>query len=221
MGMAPNRKSVVQAVSDADPARFRRAHTGQPGEDDWIKAVAAALHAEDPRWGLNGKRGDPNVLSLDVVTFRVGPTDRHVEAFDICGACGGGNPSVVWNDITNYATMGQPGTAIWVKPEGVPVPVPTPAPVPVPQPPSNQPVLEAIAALGVSLAEIHNRLTVLETVAGDIGAKATSAAHDAKELNAARHAGWPAVGGPAGPWPVYVGSTKPFGGAVRLTPEVK
>jgi hypothetical protein len=216
MGQAPNRKSVVQQVSDEDPARFRRAHTGQPGDDDWIRAVAARLHAEDPRWGLNGKRGDPNVLSLDVVTFRIGPTDRHVEAFDICGACGGGNPSVVWNDITNYSTIGQPGTAIWVKPDGVPVPGPEPEPGPGPTP------VPAPCDLGPVLAELRTlreRIEQVGAIASNARDAAASAAHDAKELNAARHAGWPAVGGPAGPWPVYEGRVPTFGGTVRLNPR--
>jgi hypothetical protein len=62
-----------------------------------------------------------------------------VQAFDICGACGGGSPSVTWSDITHFATLGQPGTAVWIQPEpvggassgggGTPLPAP-PAPAP-------------------------------------------------------------------------------------------
>lgn len=132
---APNRSDVVRAVSDADPARFACAHVeSRSCKSDWIKAVAAALHATDGRWGLNGKRGNPNDISMDVVTWRVGPTDRHVQAFDICGACGGGSPSVVWNDITNWGTIGQPGTAVWLQPGPVSGPTPTPTPTPTPNP---------------------------------------------------------------------------------------
>jgi hypothetical protein len=118
---APDRRDVVQAVSDADPERFRCAHVeGRACKLDWINAVASALHAVDPRWGLNMKRDDDRQgLSMDVVTYRLGPTDRHVEAFDICGGCGGGTPTVVWQNITNYATIGQPGTARWVQPQPV------------------------------------------------------------------------------------------------------
>ena len=211
MGQAPNRKSVVQQVSDADPARFRRAHTGQPGEDDWIKAVAAALHAEDPRWGLNGKRGDPNVLSLDVVTFRVGPTDRHVEAYDICGACGGGNPSVVWNDITNYATIGQPGTAIWVQP---PVVTPTPVPVPTPTPPPDSAVLAQLEMMRADFLAMWAAIDSLRIQGDQTLHEATQAAGRASDIKV-QIANLPA----SKPFPVYTGSTKPFGGSLTLTPK--
>jgi hypothetical protein len=117
---APNRLDVVERVTAEDPARFACAHAEDRGcRYDWIKAVAAALHATDARWGLNGKRGNPNDLSMDVVTWRLGPTDRHVQAFDICGACGASSARPVWSDITNWGTVGQSGTAVWVKPEGV------------------------------------------------------------------------------------------------------
>lgn len=209
MGQAPNRKSVVQQVSDADPERFRRAHTGQPGEDDWIKAVAAALHAEDPRWGLNGKRGDPNVLSLDVVTFRVGPTDRHVEAYDICGACGGGNPSVVWNDITNYDTMGQPGTAIWVKPDGVPGPVD-----PTPPPPPSTDVLAELRAIRADLVAMWALIDSVRILGEATHHEAFQAASRASEIKTLIE------NLPAGkPFPVYRGTTKAFGGSLTLTPQ--
>lgn len=188
-GQAPNRKDVVQAVSDADPGRFACAHVeSRSCKSDWIKAVAAALHATDPRWGLNGKRGNANDISMDVVTFRIGPTDRHVQAFDICGACGGGNPSVVWNDITNWATIGNPGTAVWVQPVavggpssgggGTPLPAP---PSPAPAAPVNlQPVLDAIAALR---ADLEGKLATIAGVAVAARDAAMSAEHDAREIN--------------------------------------
>lgn len=217
MGIAPNRKSVVERVSAEDPARFRAAHReGDPRRYDWIKAVAWALHQEDARWGLNGKRGNPDDLSMDVVTFRVGPTDRHVEAFDICGACGGGNPSVVWNDITDYQTIGQPGTAVYVKPEpvGPVVPDPTPEPEPPPSAPVLTPVLEAIAALGGALADIHARLTALEATSAAAAHEAGEAARRASEIKT-QIANLPA---PAVTFPIYRGRL-PLVGTVTLTPE--
>lgn len=191
---APNRIDVVRQVSEADPARFACAHTGRPCEADWIKAVAWALHQTDARWGLNMKRdSDSQGLSLDVVTWRLGPTDRHVQAFDICGACGGGSPSVVWNDITVAATIGQPGTARWVRPQpvaGTPPPTPTPEP-PAKPPPTPSPVdLSAVLAkLDAILAEIavlranHDGIAAVATEARD---KAADAAVEA--LNAATRA---------------------------------
>jgi len=153
---APNRKDVVEAVSAADPARFACAHVeGRSCKNDWIKAVAWALHQTDSRWGLNMKRDDDRQgISMDVVTWRIGPTDRHVQAFDICGACGGGSPSVVWADITNWSTIGNPGTARWVQPQpvsgGGPAPTPTPAPAPAPAV-NLKPVLDAITALAAKV----------------------------------------------------------------------
>ncbi len=178
---APNRRDVVEAVSAADPARFACAHVeGRSCKNDWIKAVAWALHQTDSRWGLNMKRDDDRQgLSMDVVTWRIGPTDRHVQAFDICGACGGGNPSVAWSDITNWNTIGNPGTARWVKPEPVSgsgaAPSPTPTPTPTPAPSVDlRPVLDALAALAakvdalaakpapsVDLAPVTSRLDAL------------------------------------------------------------
>lgn len=227
---APDRRDVVQAVSDADPARFACAHVeGRACKMDWIKAVAWALHQTDTRWGLNMKRDDDRQgLSMDVVTFRIGPTDRHVEAFDICGGCGGGSPSVVWQNITNYATLGQPGTARWVRPE----------PVAgggtggggtgggtggtVPPPPVNlQPLLDRLAALEAALGA---KLDGLAAVAVETRDAAKSAEHDARELNAFRLAGGmdltPLLAAlepfKAG-WPEYSGRV--FGTGVTLRPK--
>ena len=223
-GQAPNRRDIVEQVSAADPARFACAHTGRPCEADWIKAVAAALHATDARWGLNGKRGNPNDLSLDVVTFRIGPTDRHVQAFDICGACGGGSPQVVWNDITNWQTIGQAGTAVWVRPAGVvdpepqpPTPSPQPAPQPAPAPPVDLSPL--MAKLDAILAEIavlkanHDGIAAVATEARD---KAADAANES--LNAAARA-LQILDGLALK-PCFAGSQSGWaGGKIRLCPE--
>jgi hypothetical protein len=191
-GQAPNRQDIVQQVSDADPERFRCAHSGRPCQADWIKAVAAALYATDPRWGLNGKRGNPNDLSLDVVTFRIGPTDRHVQAFDICGACGGPDPRVVWNDITGWATIGQPGTAVWVRPDAVsaPPPVSTP-PTPKPgeprppvQPPSTElsSVLSLLQALDARLNALTALVLAMEPGVAQAASEALNAAGRASEI---------------------------------------
>jgi hypothetical protein len=143
MGQAPNRLSVVERLAGERPDLFRLAHMeGSPQRYDFIKLLAATLHAEDARWGLNMKRDDDRQgLSMDVVTFRLGPTDRHVEAFDVIGGAGGPSPRPVWQDITNYATVGNPGTARWVRPDGVAPPQPQPEPGPAPTPtPAPAPV---------------------------------------------------------------------------------
>lgn len=184
---APDRRDVVQAVSDADPARFACAHVeGRACKMDWINAVAAALHQVDPRWGLNMKRDDDRQgLSMDVVTFRLGPTDRHVEAFDICGGCGGGNPSVVWQNITNYATIGQPGTARWVQPQ----PVSgggggTGGGGHVDPPPAVnlQPVLDALAALTVKVDAVAGVAVAARDAALDAKSEAEQAKVNASDI---------------------------------------
>lgn len=185
---APNRRDVVEQVSHADPARFACAHQeGRACKNDWIKAVAWALHQTDTRWGLNGKRGNAGDLSMDVVTWRIGPTDRHVQAFDICGACGGGNPSVVWSDITNWQTLGNAGTAIWIKPEpvggtgsGGGGTSPTPTPPPTSPAPDYTAKLNELAA---ALATLTAKLDAVAGVAVEARDAAKSAEHDARELN--------------------------------------
>jgi hypothetical protein len=102
-----------------------------------------------------------------------------VQAFDVCGACGGGNPSVVWSDITNWATLGNPGTAIWLRPESVSGGGPTPQPpvTPQPQPPAVnlQPVLDALAVLTAKV----DAIAAVSTEARDIASAARDLAHQA------------------------------------------
>lgn len=117
---APNMKGELQAATNANPGLFEHAHReGDPKKHDWIKMAAWWLHSKvDARFGLNMKRdNDGQGISMDIITFRVGPTDRHVQVFDVCGKCGSAEQSVEWNDITDWSTLGNPGTARWVKPE--------------------------------------------------------------------------------------------------------
>ena len=213
---------IMRQVSDADPARFRCAHTGRDCEADWIEAVASALHRVDPRFGLNGKRGDPNTLSLDVITYLLDPGNpRKVAAWDVCGSCGGSNPSLEWNEITNYATIGQPGTAIWLQPpdlappeppSGPTPPAPPQAPAPAPAPPSID-----TAALKAEIAQLRADLAAAASTLEAVRATSASAAIDAREFNAARHAGEFAP--PPVVFPSYQGRVPFGGGTVRLTPE--
>jgi hypothetical protein len=228
---APDRRDIVREVSAADPARFACAHVeGRACKLDWINAVASALHAIDPRWGLNMKRDDDRQgLSMDVVTFRLGPTDRHVEAFDICGGCGGGAPTVVWQNITNYATIGQPGTARWVKPSapttgggggggggtgGGVTPTPTV---------NLQPVLDALAALATKVDAVAALALAARDGALDAKAEAEQAKVNASDV---RHLAVPelkALIESAGLSGCMVGRVpKAFGGSaeVRFCPEV-
>ena len=108
---------ACRRIAEQHPDKFRTAHNGQANGIDFVNHCAWVLkHEHDTRWGLNFKR-DTDTLSQDVLTFRVGPTDRHVECIDFIAGAGGPNPQIVWNDITDHATMGQPGTARYAEPQ--------------------------------------------------------------------------------------------------------
>lgn len=135
---APNMYQVVVETANKYPREFREAHTDSPNKHLWIKILAWELHQLDPRWGLNGKRGNPNDLSMDVVNWLgegVGfdPTrnDRPVTVIDVIGGAGGPDPKPTWQ-VFNDPTIHR-GPGAWVKPEPVPgyhgnVPVPPPPP---------------------------------------------------------------------------------------------
>jgi hypothetical protein len=117
MGQSPNMKHVVEDMANRHPDLLRVAHTSSADAWRFNQALAWELFSKhDKRFGMNFKR-DTQELSMDVIAFRVGPTDRHVECFDVIADAGGANPTPVWNDITDFATMGQPGTARWAEPQ--------------------------------------------------------------------------------------------------------
>lgn len=169
---------VMERVNREHPDAWACAHSGRACEHDWINLAASALHAIDPRFGLNGKRGNANDVSMDVITYLLDPSNpRKVAAWDVCGSCGASGARVVWNEITNYATIGQPGTAVWIRPEPVSgggvAPTPTPTPTPTPSV-DLRPVLDALEALSakvdalaakpapsVDLAPVTDRLDAL------------------------------------------------------------
>jgi hypothetical protein len=189
--LAPDGRGTLERVAAADPARWACAHSGRDCEADWIKAAACELHAIDPRFGLNGKRGNVNTLSLDVITWRLGPTDRHVQAFDVCGACGSREARVVWNDITNWDTLGGPNTAVWVQPYDCRAPAPPTPPTPPPgdggqgpgtPAPSLGPVLAELAAIRATLADLEAVLGEVRSSSGAAAFEAFNAAARASEI---------------------------------------
>lgn len=67
--MIPNLQFVVEQTAAEYPQEFADAHTGNSHTEDFIRRVAARCHAIDSRFGLNGKRGNPNDLSDDALNF--------------------------------------------------------------------------------------------------------------------------------------------------------
>ncbi|MEZ5421122.1 MAG: hypothetical protein R2708_27810 [Vicinamibacterales bacterium] len=93
----------VRARPGAGPTRHRA--TGERGRPGPLRLRARRVARVQMRLDQGRRRGaprdrrevgaqrearNPDDLSMDVVTFRLGPTDRHVQAFDVCGSCGAG-----------------------------------------------------------------------------------------------------------------------------------
>ena len=66
--------------------------------------VVDTLRTYDTRWGYNGKRGNVNDPSKDVIAYHYGPgpdqNSTDVYIIDIIGGHCGGSPSPIWNDVT-------------------------------------------------------------------------------------------------------------------------
>jgi hypothetical protein len=120
----PNCQHVVADLAAKFPEEWRKAHNpsgGGPETEAFIRRLAWVLHSTvDARFGLNGKRGNPNDLSDDAINWiGDGPghdplTGRPVTVIDVIGGAGGPNPTPQW---TVFDTL--PGPGAWVKPEPV------------------------------------------------------------------------------------------------------
>jgi hypothetical protein len=129
----PYRISTVQSVADADPVRFRCAHTSAACARDFIKALACELYKTDQRFGLNGKRGSLTDISNDALNFKGEGTDTDPDnpdnpsgkatVIDVIGGAGGPSPVVAWFAVTDPQS---PTKARWIKPCGSSAPVPQP-----------------------------------------------------------------------------------------------
>ena len=115
------------------------AHTGNSNTEDFIRILAWEAHQIDPNFGLNGKRGDPNDISDDVLNYKGEGADTDPTAggaprtvIDVIAGAGGPNPTPAWAVVTNPSA---PVAAAWVQPTdpGVeePIPAPTPEPTPI------------------------------------------------------------------------------------------
>lgn len=119
--MIPNYYEHVKAAITRYPEAFRHAHVdGDPLKAEWVKLLAADLHAIDPKVGINGKRGDPRNPSMDAINILCDAADsegRTPEGLpcvvvDVIGGAGGPNPTASWSV---YNTRIE-GSGAWVKP---------------------------------------------------------------------------------------------------------
>jgi hypothetical protein len=107
--------SVVQAVARANPGALQNSCQDSGGTWQFMDQVVDTLRTYDTRWGYNGKRGNANDPSKDVITYHYGPgpdaNSTDVYIIDIIGGHCGANPTPVWNDVTditvNSGTIGR------------------------------------------------------------------------------------------------------------------
>jgi hypothetical protein len=163
----PNMLAEVERLKTKFPQAWKDAHTNNANTEGFIKLLAAHLHAINPAFGLNGKRGNPQDISDDAINFKgegadFDPTDGDAPrtVIDVIGGAGGPNPFPTWAIVTKADA---PVGAAWVKP-GVPPITPTVTPTlpPTPPPPKFPPypadesVFDAVgAALFADFSEAH------------------------------------------------------------------
>ncbi len=100
----PNMASLVAAVARANPGPLQNSCQEQGGSWQFMDIAVDTLRTYDTRWGYNGKRGNANDPSHDVVTYHHGPgSDQNSTAvyiIDIIGGHCGPTPSAGWIDVT-------------------------------------------------------------------------------------------------------------------------
>lgn len=126
---------IARCVRDFPDAwkNCHKAHLPRELSEEFARRAGYACSLEDPRFGLNGKRGDPNDLSDDCVCFK--HDDGRESVIDFGGGAGGDNPTVQWSIVGHYMPPGPP-LQLWIKAEPVGG---TPNPPPPPPPPAGRP----------------------------------------------------------------------------------
>lgn len=134
--MIPNMLAEVEKIKGKFPQAWADAHTGNAHSEDFIRILAAHLNAIDPKFGNNGKRGNPNDLSDDALNYKGegpghDPTNGNtpVTVIDVIGSAGSSAAYPTWQVFDNL-----PGPGAWVAPK----PAVSPQP-PQPQPPALPP----------------------------------------------------------------------------------
>lgn len=132
----PNYLLHVVVAANKYPSAWANAHTGNAQTEEFIRLLAADLHAIDPNVGLNGKRGNPDDISDDILALFHPPgadpsgytvtdrTGRLMAIMDCIANAGAPNATPAWQNV------GGPSPGAWVRPTAVTPPVPLPPPVP-------------------------------------------------------------------------------------------
>lgn len=99
----PNRSGVVNAAYSERPDLVRRSCQSRGGTWEFMDYLVDKLREEDNRWGYNGKRGNANDPSEDIVDYHwgAGPSNNSTQVYimDIMlSHCG--NPGPAWIDQT-------------------------------------------------------------------------------------------------------------------------
>jgi hypothetical protein len=220
----PNCTDIIERLAREYPAEWRKAHNpsgGGPETEAFIRRVAWVLHSTvDQRFGLNGKRGNYNDISDDVVNwFGEGPgtdpkTGSPVTVIDVIAGAGGPDPKVYWGIIDS------PGPGGWVKPEPVGGSssggggTPLPAPPPPPPAPDLTAITKRLDALVEAVAMLKQAVHRIEGHASTAAHESTQAAVRASDIKT-QLANLPASSAPT--FPPYEGSF--FGRRVRLEPK--
>lgn len=117
----PNEFGIV--LEQAGANRDDWAHSCQEHYGDrgwiWLDKLVDRLRTKDLRWGYNGKRGNPNDTSVDVVDYHYGAGDSQgstqVYIIDVLLQHCGNFPSPAWIDQTQ-ATADSRSIGRWVYP---------------------------------------------------------------------------------------------------------
>jgi hypothetical protein len=101
----PDMSAVVYQVAAQYPAALRNSCQDAGGSWEFMDRVINALRQHDTRWGYNGKRGNVNDPSHDVIDYHWGrgpdQGSPNVYALDIIVGHCGSNPQAAWINITD------------------------------------------------------------------------------------------------------------------------
>ena len=142
----PNMQHIVEQIRNEFPEAWINAHTGSARTLEFIRLLAARLNTLDARFGLNGKRGDPNNLSADAINFigeGVGydPTRNNnpITVIDVIARAGTPEAAPAWQVLNDPKDPAHVGPGAWVSPTPVSGTGPTGPSIPPPPPPRPTP----------------------------------------------------------------------------------